>query len=335
MSNKFYSNFKKFIIINHNFLLFLLLIVVVLNIKTPYIVKAPGGTMSLSDRVYINGKKLSNDYNTTYVKVMEGKLAAIIASYIMPNWDLEKYEEYSGDTNLTYDELNEVEKLMMRESNNIAIITALEKADADFKLVNNKVVVYYKYEEYDNKLKIGDEINKCNDLVISNINDLKTCVNNSTDKVVLNVKRKNKEINLDVNTYFDGESKVIGIAVLNDFDISSKYNIKIIATSSESGSSGGFMTALAIYTDIAKLNIPKNIKIAGTGTIEEDEKVGKIDGIKYKLLGSEKDHVDIFFVPTDNYKEALKVKKKYNLKLKLVEVSKVDDAINYLNSITK
>ena len=93
------------------------------------------------------------------------------------------------------------------------------------------------------------------------------------------------------------------------------------------------MTALTIYSELVDLKIPKGMKIAGTGTIEEDEKVGKIDGIKYKLLGSEKKKVDIFFVPSENYKEAIKVKKKYHLKLKIVRVETIDDAINYLNKL--
>lgn len=333
MFSKLYEKIKKLIIKNHNFILFLILITIVLNIKTPYIVKAPGGTISVSNRIYINGKNIKADLNTTYMKVVEGKVAGVLASFVFPNWDLEKYEEYNGDTNLSYEELDKVEKLMMIDGNNKAILTALKKAGVDYETKNHKQVVYYKYDEYENDLKIGDIINSCNDKKITTIDDLHDCVNNSKDFVTLNILRNNKEKEIKTNVYSEGSKKLIGIGVLDTFDISSKYDIKIESNSSESGSSGGFMTTLGIYTEISNIKIPKDIKIAGTGTIEDDEKIGKIDGVKYKLIGCENDNVDIFFVPKENYKEAIKTKKKYKLKLKIIKVECLDDAINYLNSL--
>lgn len=336
MISKLYEKIKKYIIKNHNFLLFIILFTIVLNIKTPYIVKAPGGTISLSSRVNINGKNIKSNYYTTYVKVIEGKVAGVIASFIFPNWDLEKYEEYSGSTNLSYDELNKVEKLMMDEGNNIAIVTALKKANIDYETINHKIVVYYVFDGYENDIKIGDIINTCNNNKVTSFEDIHNCVKKSDKEVELNITRGKKEKKITAKLYDDNNgSKIIGISLLDTFDVKSKYDINITASNSESGSSGGFMTTLSIYSELVNLKLPKDIKIAGTGTIEEDESIGKIEGIKYKLLGSEKDKVDIFFVPYENYEEALKVKKKHNLKLKIVKVEKLDDAINYLNNLNK
>ena len=335
MISKVYEKVKKYIIDNHNFFLFLILLTIILNIQTPYVIKAPGGIMSLSDRVTVNDKNIKDTYYTSYVKVINGKLAAVLASYIIPNWDLEKYEEYSGNTNLTYDELNKVEKLMMNEGNNIAIVTALNKANIDYEITDKKLIVYYKHDGYKNDLKIGDVINKCDNNKISNIDELHDCVAKSNKKIDLNITRDNKEINMSVNTYALNGNKIIGISIMEDYKVKSKYDINITASESESGSSGGFMTALSIYSELTDLKLPKDIKIAGTGTIKDDEKIGKIEGIKYKLLGAEKKKVDVFFVPEENYKEALKIKKKHKLKIKIVKVSSMDDAINYLNKIKK
>lgn len=333
MINKIYEKVKKYIIKNHNFLLFIILVTISLNIKTPYIVKTPGGVISLKDRVLVNNKSISYDINTSYVKIMEGKLAGVIASFFIPNWDLEKYENYSGDNNLSYEELNKVEKLLMKDGNNKAIITALNKANVEYELKNQKLIVYYKFNEYKNDLKIGDTITYCNNNKIENIDSLHDCLNKSKNKASIKLIRNNKEKNIDVNLYNRNGENIIGISVLNSYDISSKYDIKIKSSKSESGSSGGFMTALAIYSEITNLKLPKGMKIAGTGTIEDDEKIGQIDAVKYKLLGAEKQKVNVFFVPEENYNEAVKVKKKHKLKLKIVKVSNVDDAINYLNTL--
>ena len=94
------------------------------------------------------------------------------------------------------------------------------------------------------------------------------------------------------------------------------------------------MTTLAIYNKLTKKDITKGYIVAGTGTMEEDGSVGEIDGIKYKLKGAVNNKADIFLAPSgNNYKEAIKEKKKHHYKIKIVKVKNLDDAINYLNKI--
>ena len=117
-------------------------------------------------------------------------------------------------------------------------------------------------------------------------------------------------------------------AVINEYD--SKVNINVRSKTSESGSSGGFMTALAIYNAITKDDITKGRVIAGTGTIDNEGNVGEIGGVTYKLAGAYKNGADIMLVPKDNYEEALKYKKKHNLDIELVSIDNFKEAINYL-----
>ena len=335
MFSKIYEKIKKYIIKNHNFLLFLILLTIILNIKVPYVVNAPGGIIPLSNRVTIDGNKINSNYYTTYVSVMEGKVASLLASLIIPNWDLETYEKYSGESNLSYKELNKVEKLMMKEGNNNAVILAFNKAGVEYKIKNNKLTVFYKLEDYDNDLNIGDIITKCNDKTVNNFDELTNCIKSSENEVKLDILRNGKNKKIEAPLYeFDG-NKVIGVRILSDFDIESKFNVDINSSSSESGSSGGFMTALSIYDYITNGNFSNNLKIAGTGTIDQEGKVGKIAGIKYKLLGANKKNVDIFFCPDENYIEAVKIKNKHHLKLKIIKIKTFDDAINYLNNLKK
>ena len=107
-----------------------------------------------------------------------------------------------------------------------------------------------------------------------------------------------------------------------------KVNIKF--KSSESGPSGGLITTLEIYNQLTKKDITKGRKIAGTGTIESDGSIGEIGGVEYKILGASEDKVDLFLVPEGNYKDALKYKKKHNLKIKLIKVKNIEDALNKL-----
>ena len=67
--------------------------------------------------------------------------------------------------------------------------------------------------------------------------------------------------------------------------------------------------------------------------VNSEGKVGEIGGIKYKIMGAVKDKADIFLVPEDNYEEAKNFVDKKNYDIILVSVSKLEDAINYLEGL--
>ena len=91
--------------------------------------------------------------------------------------------------------------------------------------------------------------------------------------------------------------------------------------------------ALSIYDYLTEEDLTNNLKIVGTGTIDEEGNVGEIGGVKYKIKAAVKNDTDIFFVPKDNYEEAMEVKNTNNLDIKLISISNITDAINYLENL--
>lgn len=329
MNTKIYEKIKKYIIDNHNFLLFLIFFTLVLNIKVPYVIKRPGGIISLNDRVKIDGKNSNNNFYTTYVSVSEGRVVTFLASLIMPNWDLEKLSSFSSDEDLSYKEISTIQKMSMDNSNNTAIKLAYEKLDIPYDEVSKGLFVYYSDPKYKNDFLSGDQILKCDNKEVNTVDELSSCVNADLNPTII-VKRNDKNKIIKPKLYKQDGKKIIGIIVYNDLLIKSEKDVVINDKKNEQGSSGGLMTTLAVYDALSNSKLSSGKKIAGTGTIDEKGHVGEIDGIKYKLLGADKEKVDIFFVPKFNYLDAKNIKKKYNLKLKLVMVETLDDAINYL-----
>ena len=121
---------------------------------------------------------------------------------------------------------------------------------------------------------------------------------------------------------------------MTDFELDTSDEVKLKFKKSESGSSGGLMMALSIYSAISESDILKGRNIAGTGTIDINGNVGEISGVKYKIMGAAKNDIDIVFVPSANYKEAIKTKKDNNYKLDIVSVDTFLDAINYLEDVS-
>ena len=68
--------------------------------------------------------------------------------------------------------------------------------------------------------------------------------------------------------------------------------------------------------------------------IDSNGNVGEIGGVEYKLKGAVNEKSDIFFVPMgNNYDECLKIKKEKKYDIVIVGISKIDDAIEYLENL--
>ena len=327
---------KTFIQENYMFILFCLVLYVTLTFPLPYYIYTSGGVLSVEDKIDFTGKTESKgSYNLCYVKELQATIPTYLLSYVMPKWDMVKKEEVTIDPNESSEDMALRDKLYLNQANNNAIIVAFNKAGKDVEILDRRLMVLYKDENVNTDIHIGDEIIEVDGIKIEKFADIAPILNkkNIGDKVSIKVIYKEKEYDryayiIDIN----GEKKV-GLVLENMIYYKSNPELKLKFKNSEGGPSGGFMMSLAIYDYLIDKDLTKGLIISGTGTIDEEGNVGTIDGVKYKLEGAVREKSDIFFVPTgENYKEAKKIKEKYNYKIDVVEVKTIDDAIKYLES---
>ena len=337
MFNKIYEKVKQFIKENYKFLLVFISLVILFTLELPYVVYTPGGIVPLEKRIEVTNKYDSKgSLNMSYVNFRKGTIPVIALSFIIPDWDLEKSSEVTG-TNQSVDDLLEMEKLYMTSSIDNATIVAYQNAKKDIQITNEVHNIIYIDDNAKTDIKLYDQLISVNDKKINNIDELKEYINtlNEGNKVNVLVKRGKKEVNCYAYVYKIEDTLKIGVAFLNTYEYTTDPQISVKTKSSESGSSGGLMLSLAIYNSITKEDITHGLKIVGTGTIDVDGNVGAIDGVKYKMLGAKKNKADIFLCPKENYDEAIKVKKKYNLKMDVVSIDTFTDALNYLQNYVK
>ncbi|MBQ5557587.1 MAG: Lon protease [Aeriscardovia sp.] len=78
-------------------------------------------------------------------------------------------------------------------------------------------------------------------------------------------------------------------------------NIKIDMSAGDvGGPSAGMMFALGIIDKLTSGTMAGNQTIAGTGTISAEEQIGKIGGIRLKMLGARRDGASWFLAPSGN-----------------------------------
>ena len=332
MFNKIYVPIKTFIKENYKFFLLLIVLFFIFTFELPYYIDTPGGLIDVSDRLEVeDGYSINGSLNLAYISEFRATIPTLIVAYFNDDWDIIEKDEVIA-TNETIAENNYRNHLLLQEANQNAVMVAFEKAGLDYEVQNRKVNIIYIYEDADTDLKIGDQIIAINDVTI-----------NSKEEA-LNVIKENEHLDLKVindgveytryanKVTIDGE-RLIGIMVSETKDVLTSKEVDINFKKSESGPSGGFMMSLAIYDYLIEEDLTKGLKIVGTGTIDEAGNVGVIGGIKYKIKAAVKEEADLFFVPKANYEEALETVEAENLDIKLVEVSHIDDAINYLKGI--
>ncbi|MEV4198856.1 PDZ domain-containing protein [Micromonospora globbae] len=96
------------------------------------------------------------------------------------------------------------------------------------------------------------------------------------------------------------------------------------------GPSAGLMFALGIVDKLTPADLTGGMVIAGTGTIDDEGKVGPIGGIAQKLVGAKRAGAKVFLVPADNCAEAVRNPQP---DLPLIRVGSLDEALGALETL--
>ena len=323
-------NFKKLLKENLFFIISIIVITLLYYIKLPYYVNAPGGTININNRIVYDGKSEYNgSLNMLYVTEYVATIPTYLVSYILPDWDLESIDN-SRISNESPKEIDFRNKIMLDNSINNAMFVAYKEAGKEINVISKRTVVIGTM--FDNGLKIGDEILEVNGKEVENISTVKEVINESNigDIIHFKIKRKSKDRDIDIKIKEYNHEKVIGVVIVTNYEYETSPVIKMRFRKKESGASGGMMMALSIYCTLSGEDLLKGRNVAGTGTIENDGTIGEISGIKYKIIGAYRKHMDIVLVPSGNYKEAIKVVKKKKYNMKVVKINTLRDAIDYL-----
>ncbi len=335
MTNKTYEKIKNFIKENYKFILLLLAVFLLFNIKLPYYITTSGGLIDIESRIDIEEKKeIEGSFNLAYVNELHATIPFLLISLFNDDWEVLKEE----DITVNQEDIEDVyirDSLLLQEANNNAIKLAYKKAFSSVKVIESKVYVVYIDEEAKTDLSVGDQIVKVNNVSISSKEDLYTYIKKQPENETLTfeVINNDKTYTREAITFKEADETFVGIMIANVDTLETDPEINIKFRDSESGSSGGLMMSLAIYNYLIDEDITKGRKIVGTGTIDENGNVGSIGGVKYKLKGAVKEKADLFFVPVgENYEEVLKLKEENNYDIEIIAVETLDEAIDYLEN---
>jgi PDZ domain-containing secreted protein len=102
-----------------------------------------------------------------------------------------------------------------------------------------------------------------------------------------------------------------------------------IDTTGISGPSGGLMLSLALLDALTEGDLTGGHRVAGTGTVDPEGRVGSVGSVGSKVVAAERGGAEIFLVPAANIAEASAASRT----LQLVPVKTFDDAIAALERL--
>lgn len=335
---EFLSDLKKsikgLVIYEYKYLMILFLVAILCYVPLDYYIVIGGGIDDISSRIEVkDGNESKGSLNLSYVTTTDGVLLTYALSYIIPNWSRNSVDTYKYDNNDSEEDINYRSDMLLKKANSDATYIAYNKAGKEVKLKNTK---YYVISVMDGcNLKVKDEVLEIDDNKIDgfNYNEYISSLK-AGQKVKIKVKRNKKEKEVETTVQDLNGKLLLGVYLQKIENYDTDPIIEFKFKRSESGPSGGLLTALSIYNQLVKEDITKGLAIAGTGTIDHDGNVGEIGGVDYKLRGAVAGKADVFIVPSgENYKDVMKIVKDENLNIKIIEAKTFDQVLEKLEEL--
>nr|WP_246021934.1 SepM family pheromone-processing serine protease [Paenibacillus zeisoli] len=319
------------------------IIYVVVYMPTPYMVNQPGTAEEIKPMIIVKegDPEEKGTFMMTTVSVTYANLAMLITSQFNSEAEIvRKTPEQGGKEYVTQ------QVYYMSDSQSSAMAAAYAKAKLPYRIESEYLFAISLSTSPPPKGDFvpGDIIRKIEGKPVTRFEELTEMLKSRKPGEVVQVElnRDGRELEekvelINLKDPATGESPAgLGPNIVELRKVKSADPQKQVefAKTQVGGPSAGLMFTLEIYNRLTPGDLSKGYRIAGTGTMSADGAVGPIGGVQFKIVAADREKAEIFFVPEDNFKDAKKKAEDIGTSMKLVPVRTVDDALQYLSSLT-
>ncbi|CAH1191235.1 putative protein YlbL [Paenibacillus auburnensis] len=326
--------------------LFTLVVILYVTVfmNTPYIVYQPGSASEVAPMIKVQNadKDEKGTFMMTTVSASYANVALLIASLFNSYSEVVLKETRLGDK--SEQEYAAEQVYYMNSSQSFAVQAAYHAANIPYEDVVDYLYVF-SVPDTDNQgqFQPGDKIISVEGKHIADPENLSALLSTRKigDQVSVVLQRDGKEVkeqvtlvevkDKDTAAVKPGLGVVIGAVQKVKPKVAGK-DVSFVDTN-VGGPSAGLMFTMEIYNQLTPGDLSKGHRIAGTGTIDADGNVGPIGGVKHKIVAADREKAEVFFVPVKNYEEAKARADKIGTDMKLVPVSTLDDALEYMKKL--
>lgn len=323
-----------------------LIIIGVLFVPVPYFVMQPGSALDVSSFVKVGNYQddAPGDFYLTTISLKEGNLFDYLIAQISDDVELVPEKEILSEDESEEDyHKRQVENMTM--SQNQALVAAYRHANKPV-IVHMEGIEVFGLVNGDSALQEGDLIKKVDGTLIQSVERLTQYLSGKKkgEQVKVEVIRDKKKMELEIPLVSlpvrPGEKQRVGLGIHPIPRLKVVTNPPAQIRADEiGGPSAGLMFSLEVLDQLLAEPLSKGYRIAGTGTISETGEVGQIGGVQHKVVAADREGAEIFFCPRDhtpqddNEKKAKETAKRIKTKMKIVPVSSLQEAVDYLQRL--
>jgi PDZ domain-containing protein len=322
-----------------------LLCYIVVYMPTPYIIYQPGSAEEVKPMIMVKegDQAEKGTFMMTTVSASYANIALLAIASFNPNAEVDKKQSRLGDK--SKEEYAAEQLFYMSDSQSSAVEAAYKEANVPYQIVPQYLFVFSTPKDASNSqfFQPGDKILEVDDKPISDNSELTSRLKSKKIGDIVSVKLKRADQILEekvplvsikdseTNSTRAGFGILIGTMQKVTANASSKQvefkNLNV------GGPSAGLIFTMEIYNQLTPGDLSKGYRVAGTGTISVDGKVGPIGGVEHKIVAADREKAQLFFVPKDNYQEAKAKADEIETNMKLIPVSTLDEALQYMEQL--
>ena len=337
-------------------ILLLPLLFLVCSVPTGFLLEGPGPSFDLQSGITVRGARTytaRGELVLTSVSLWESRLFHHLADLCGRDYRMLAAREYLGE-GLDVEEQDRVDEAVTLLSRNSAAVVGLREAGVEVEVEELGVLVVSVEKGYpaEGRLRAGEVIVSVDGVAARNAVELGELVAAAPEggQVVLGVREMDGDAlhaaweggeDVELSALLSGEvrevsvspvwepelaRRVIGVSTRDYFDYTSGVRVEW-EMEAVKGPSAGLMLALSLVNALTPEDITRGRKVAGTGEIFPDGRVGPIGGLPMKIRAAEARGAEAFLYPAGNREDLVGV----STSLRLVPVENLEDALRALS----
>ena len=288
----------------------MLLLSAAMIVPLPLYVERPGRTVSLGACVDVGGDAtpVAGDFLLTTINVLRGTSFDAFLGIVDAETDVVGQRQVlppGVDSDTYFDQQRQV----FASTAEVAAGVALEAAGFEVEILGEgvEVVRIVPNSPADGVLRVGDVIHAVGDAPVRVEGELRAAILEAEPEqpLALQIVRDGEPEAVEIVPTLISGVPAVGIlpATVNG---SVKLPIPVdVASGSVGGPSAGLMIALTVYDKtLPDVDLAAGRVIAGTGTLDQQGRIGPIGGISLKVLAADRMGADVFLAPAQNSTEA-------------------------------
>lgn len=310
---------------------------VLLFARTGYILMRPGSAENLAGLVTVEGGAKEEEGRFYLVTVTQQNASPLLFLYALlsRNVDLAPSRQIipPGMDEQRYTDLM---RRWMDESQNLASVIAFRRKGLDVPIKSDGVEVVEVGEDSPAQgiLAAGDIVLAVDGHSVALADELVRMVQlrRIGEPVTLRLLRAGREMTVSISTASHPErvEKAALRVLVQTLNWQPVLPLDVTIDAEEiTGPSAGLMFVLEILDQLDPQKLTAGRLIAGTGTINLQEQIGAVGGVRQKVAAAAAAGAEFFLVPQGNYEEAVTA----GQRVKIIPVSTLAEALDFLYSL--